>query len=140
MAKIGDIGGVWPRGISRTQARDTGLALVLLCLLVGLWSAANGGGLGWFRLAAALVVLVMVWPRAFTPLGYLWFGLANLLGAVVPKVLIAVVFFLVVTPVGLARRVLGKDSLRLRAFGRSRGSVFVERDTTYAAADLEQPF
>ena len=67
---------------------------------------------------AAVVVLVvtMTVPLVFRPLSVVWFGFSHVLGTVMSKVLLAAVFYLIVTPVGVVRRLLGHDSLRLRAF------------------------
>jgi hypothetical protein len=82
----------------------------------------------------------MVWPQIFRPVAVLWLGLAHGLGAVVSRVLMFLVFALVVTPIGLVRRALGKDSLRLRAFKAGDASVLVMRGHRFTAADLEKPF
>jgi hypothetical protein len=50
------------------------------------------------------------------------------------------VFFVVVLPVGLVRRMLKKDSLQLREFGRGKGSVMQVRDHVYAPADIDKPY
>ena len=91
---------------------------------------------------AALIVHVvnMTVPQVFRPVAIVWFGLAHLLGAVASRVLMFVVFALVVTPIGLLRRALGKDSLRLRAFRSGDESVMVVRNHTFSAGDLEKPY
>jgi hypothetical protein len=122
--------------ITRDQSRDTGMAMVLLLLLALLkW---GGGEL----LVAALIVQVvtMIVPQVFRPIAFLWFGLAHLLGAIVSRVLMWLVFALVVTPIGLLRRALGKDSLRLRAFRADDASVMTVRNHTFTAGDLEKPY
>ena len=122
--------------ITRNQSRDTGLAIVLVLLLVMLrWQRSE-------LLVPALIIQVvsMVAPQVLRPVAIVWFGIAHLLGAVVSRVLLAVVFGLVVTPIGLLRRVLGNDSLRLRAFKAGDESVMVVRNQTFTAADLEKPF
>jgi len=122
--------------ITRDQSRDTGMAMVLLLLLALLkWGRSE-------LLIAALIVLVvnMIVPQVFRPVAIAWFGLAHLLGAVASRVLMFVVFALVVTPIGLLRRALGKDSLRLRAFRASADSVMVVRNHTFTASDLEKPY
>jgi hypothetical protein len=93
-------------------------------------------------LIAALIVHVvnMIVPQVFRPVAIAWFGLARLLGAVASRVLMFVVFALVVTPIGLLRRALGKDSLRLRAFRSGDESVMVVRNHTFTASDLEKPY
>ena len=80
--------GVLARLLSATpdQARDTGLALTLLCLiLVQFWHAYR-----LVPLAMVFLVITMVWPRAFQPLAGLWFGLAHLLGTVMSSVILTV--------------------------------------------------
>ena len=122
--------------ITRDQSRDTGMAMVLLLLLALLKWGRNE------LLIAALIVLVvnMIAPQVFRPVAIAWFGLAHLLGAVASRVLMFVVFALVVTPIGLLRRALGKDSLRLRAFRAGDESVMVVRNHTFTAGDLEKPY
>jgi len=122
--------------ITRDQSRDTGMAMVLLLLLALLkWGRSE------LLIAAFIVHIVnMIVPQVFRPVAVLWFGLAHLLGAVASRVLMFIVFALVVTPIGLIRRVLGKDSLRLRAFRAGNESVMVVRNHTFTASDLEKPY
>ena len=56
------------------------------------------------------------------------------------KVVLTLTFFLVLTPTALFRRLCGKDTLRLRCFGRDQSSVFRVRDHTFTPADIEQPY
>ncbi|MGE4291419.1 MAG: hypothetical protein AB7E32_04325 [Desulfovibrio sp.] len=128
--------GLFPKAISRTQCRDTGMAMTLICLIGAVISKQPI----WIYAAMAILVVNMTVPEVMKPLGYLWFGLSGLLGAVVSKVLLTVLFFVLVTPVGLLRRILGKDTLRLRQWKDGGGSVFVVRDHGYVAQDVEQPF
>lgn len=129
-------GSILPTSISRTQCRDTGMAMTLICLIVAIITRNPV----WTYAATAVLVVNMTVPVVFRPVGYLWFGLSGLLGAVVSKILLTVLFFALVTPVGLLRRMLGKDTLRLRQWKDGGGSVFVSRDHAYTAQDVEQPF
>lgn len=90
--------------------------------------------------ALALQILAMSVPRVFTRVAVVWLGLSHVLGAVMSRVLLSATFFLVVTPIGLARRVMGKDSLRLREFKRGDQSVMSRRDHTCSGVDLERPY
>lgn len=121
---------------TRAQARDTGLALVLICLLVA-WFAGRRDFLGY---GIALLVLDMTWPSAFKPAARLWFGLSHILGTVMSKILLAVVFFTVLTPVGLLRRVMGKDPMQTRGFKKDATSVFRVRDHQFSSKDIETPY
>jgi hypothetical protein len=124
------------RKITKDQSRDTGMAVVLLLLLVDV-----RGKHGRFLLAAiALQVLNMTVPQIYRPIAVLWLGLSDLLGAVVSKILLSIVFFVIVVPIGVLRRLAGKDSLKLRAFKAGHDSVMVERNHTFIGRDLERPF
>lgn len=124
------------RKITKDQSRDTGMAMVLLLLIV----AATRKREGYLIVAMALHVVNMIWPQIYRPFAVLWLGLSDLLGAVVSKILMSIVFFAVVTPIGLIRRLAGKDSLKLRAFKASQDSVMLERNHTFVGQDLERPY
>lgn len=64
------------------------------------------GGIG-----GALVVLGSIMPVVLRPLYRVWMALAMVLGFVMTRVLLTLVFFLLIAPLGLLRRLLGKDPL-----------------------------
>jgi len=121
---------------SRQKAVDTGMALTLICLIIGLLRAKTG----WFAAATVILVVNMTAPKVFGPASKIWFGLSGLLGAVMSKVILTLVYFLVLTPMGLARRALGKDTLKLAAFKKGAASVFHTRTGPFTPADLKAPF
>lgn len=137
-AKPKDNKGLLARLLAATpvQARDTGLAFTLLCLIVVyVWQA--------YRLvpvAMALLILTMVWPRVFQPLAGLWFGLAHLLGTVMSTLILSILFFGLVTPVGLIRRAWGADALQLRKWKKGTDSVFQVRADLVQKKDLQAPY
>ncbi len=122
-----------PREITIDQARDTGQAMALLCLII----------LIFFRQASfagiALIVLLinMVRPQVYKPLAKWWFALSNLLSRIVPRILLGVLFYVMVTPVGLIRRVLGKDPLAAEKMekgpriGSARAQSYLKRQRYY---------
>ena len=118
------------------QARDTGLALVLLCLLLVYF----GNRPQWVPPAIVLLVLCMVWPKAFRPLAGVWFGLSHLLGMVTSGILLTILFFALVTPVGLVRRLTGADVLQLKKWKKDDLSVFIERKGAINRERLEKPY
>jgi hypothetical protein len=120
----------------RDRSRDTGLALVLLLLIAHAATRRDG-----FATAAIVALVVaMTAPLLFRPASVVWFGFSHALGTVMSKVLLAVVFYAVVTPIGLVRRLMGHDSLRLRAFKASKASVMQPRAHVFVPGDLEKPY
>lgn len=124
------------QGSPRQRAADTGMALTLICLILGLWRDRPG----WFVAATTLLVVNMTWPMAYAPAARIWFGLSAALGQIMSKVILTLVYFAVLTPMGLLRRALGKDTLRLQAFKKGAGSVFHARSGAFTAKDLTTPF
>lgn len=112
------------------------MAMVLLLLLASLALKRNG-----FVLAAIIVLVVnMTIPLAFKPLAVVWLGASEAIGAVMSRVLLSIVYVVVVTPVGLVRRLVGTDPLRLKAFKAGDDSVMTTRNHRFEARDLERPY
>jgi hypothetical protein len=109
---------------------------VLICLLGGWFS----GQRDWFLAAIVLLVVNMVWPRIYTLVAKGWLGFSHLLGSVMSRVILTLVFFLVVTPLALLRRAFGHDPMRVRAWKAGTGSVFETRDHEYTPEEIERPF
>ena len=102
--------------IRGSSDRSFGLLFAVVFTVVGLWPLIHGGALRlWFLgLALAFLVVASLRPGLLSPLNRLWTRAGLLLHHVVNSIILALLFFLVVTPTGLVMRLLGKDSLRLR--------------------------
>lgn len=100
----------------QSSDRAFGLVFVVVLALIGLAPIWRGTSPRWWSLAlaAALFVVASLIPRVLSPLNWLWFKLGLLLHAVVNPVVMALLFFTTVTPIGLIMRAMGKDPLRLR--------------------------
>jgi hypothetical protein len=122
--------------MTKHQSRDTGMAMVLLSLLIYLKTRREG----WLYSAMVLHIVNMIVPRIFAPVAVLWLGLSHVLGTVMSKVLLSILFFAVVTPIGLLRRLFGKDSLKLREFKAGTESVMLVRNHLFVAQDIEKPY
>ncbi|HYB53949.1 MAG TPA: SxtJ family membrane protein [Thermoanaerobaculia bacterium] len=101
------------------QEREFGLlvgGVLALIGAVGLWRGRTGA-LSPILLAsgALLVLLGLFFPRALRWPYRGWMALADVLSVVVTNVILVVVYFGIVTPLGLLRRALGGDPLRRRA-------------------------
>lgn len=120
----------------RDRAKDTGMAVILICLIAYHFTQRE-----WLVYAAGGALLLdMIWPMAYKWPSKAWFGLAELLGAVMSRVLLSLVFFLVLTPIGVIRNMLGGDSMKLRPFKAGKDSVFTKRDHAYVSKDLDHPY
>ncbi len=101
----------------RTELRKFGVLMAAVLLVIGgiiLWrrgftlttaTSVIGGT------AAVFLGLAALAPTALRPVYKVWMALAIALGFVMTRVILTIVFFLVITPIGLLMRALGKDPL-----------------------------
>ena len=122
--------------LSVENCKDSGLALVLISLICyQVWKLEI-----FIVLAMIFLVVAMTYPLIFQPFARFWFALSTALGTVVSKIILTVLFFVIVLPVGLARRLLGKDSMKIKQWKKGDTSVFRKREHRFAAKDMEHPY
>jgi len=124
------------RKYTEEQCKDTGMAMVLLLLLTFYFFRSEFLVFG----AIALHILNMAFPGLYRPVAVIWLGLTHFLGTIVSKAVLSVVFFTVVTPVGLWRRLFAADTLRLKSFKMGDTSVMHERNQLFSGKDIERPY
>ena len=119
--------------------RNFGLVFAVVFALVGLWPILGGNGMRIWALAVAagFVLLAFVRPSVLRPLNLAWFRFGLLLGRIVSPVVMALIFFVAVTPTALIMRMFGKDVLRLR-FDREAESYWIGRDDDPATSMKNQ--
>ena len=122
--------------ITHRQTVDTGMALTLVALLLGLFTE----WMGWYRVALGLLLVTMAFPVVWKPAAVGWFGLAEGLSAVSSRIILTLLFGLLVVPVGVWRRWRGRDPLGLRSFKQNQLSALKVREHTWEATDLDKPY
>ena len=125
-----------PKTITRDQAKDTGMAMVLICLLIAFLGKVHS----FYGAAIVLLLVNMIVPDVFKPVAKIWLGLSHLLGSIMSKIILTIVFIVLVLPVGLIRRALGKDSLQLKKWKKNKDSVFKIREHQYTSEDINHPY
>lgn len=108
--------------------RSFGVLFAAVFAVFGLWPLTTGGNLRWWALAvsAVFLVLALVWPASLRRANILWLRFGAILGNIVAPVVMALVFFLVVTPLAVVARLLGKDFLLLQR-DPDAGSYWISR-------------
>ena len=134
--KAKGLGSYFPKQISKKQASDAGMAAVLILLLIGLFTTNDI----YYKIAIPVLVINMTIPMIFYPFAVLWFGCSQLLGTIMSKLILTIVYVFMVIPVGVFRRLMGKDALHLSEFKKSKNSVMHSRNYNFSAKDIENPF
>jgi predicted membrane metal-binding protein len=104
------------RKISVGSDRNFGIVFAVVFTLIGVLPSLHGGEIRWWALviAAAFGVCAFFAPRLLQPLNRLWFRFGLLLHHVVNPVVMALVYYGAVVPMGLLLKAFGKDLLRLK--------------------------
>jgi predicted membrane metal-binding protein len=96
--------------------RSFGLVFAGFFAIVGalsLWR--HGQGWHWtLPLAAVFLVVALTYPRVLGPLNRLWLKFGLLLYKVMNPIVLGLLFFVTIMPIGLVMRAMGKDFLRLK--------------------------
>jgi hypothetical protein len=117
--------------VSDSQARKTALVVAGVLFATALWNlyrvrltvAATSAGL-----AAVLTLIGLFVPVAARAFHILWMGVAGVLGYVNSRIILSLVYYGVFTPVGLGRRLLGRDPMKRR--GTAQSSYWITREHT----------
>ncbi len=124
------------RKISKKEATDSGMAATLILLLLGYFTKNNL----YYILAIPAQVITMAVPMIFYPFAIVWFGVTGMLGEVVSKVLLSTVYIVILMPMGIIRRLMGKDALLLKGFKKDSSSVMVTRNHDFTSNDIVHPY
>jgi len=98
------------------QLRDFGLLVGGIFAVIGLWPLIVRGGAPrvWAVVAGAgLILPAFVAPGLLRPIHRFWMGLANALGWFNTRLILGTLFLVLITPVGLIRRLFHRDPLGL---------------------------
>ena len=99
----------------RTELRQFGVLLAIVVQAVGLFLWWRGTQHFWLFVAAlGLLLVASIVPVMLWPLHKVWMTLALVLGLVMSNLMLTLLFYLVITPIGLVRRLMGKDPLALK--------------------------
>ena len=96
--------------------RSFGIVFFIVFLLIALYPLINNEEIRLWSLLISSVFLIfgLINSQILTPLNKLWFKFGLLLGKVISPLVMGLIFFFVVTPIGLIMRALRKDLLNLK--------------------------
>jgi hypothetical protein len=125
--------------VAVSSDRSFGWVMAGFFTIVGLWPLWSGGPVRWTLviIALAFAAVTLVRPALLNPLNLLWHKLGLLLGKIVAPLVMGALFFLVVTPLGLLRRLTGADPLRRRKKSTA-DSYWIPRGTEGAGTMRDQ--
>tara|TARA_A100001035_G_scaffold193784_1_gene154963 strand:- start:290 stop:673 length:384 start_codon:yes stop_codon:yes gene_type:complete len=108
--------------------RNFGIVFFIVFLLIALYPLTYGGEIRIWSSIISLIFLVLglLNSKILAPLNKLWFKFGIFLGKIISPLIMGIIFFLVVTPIGLLMRLFGKDLLNLKY--NNNKSYWVKKD------------
>tara|TARA_Y100000591_G_scaffold173235_1_gene149651 strand:+ start:642 stop:1025 length:384 start_codon:yes stop_codon:yes gene_type:complete len=107
--------------------RSFGIVFFVVFLIIALYPLINNKDIRLWSLIVSLIFLFLglINSQILTPLNRLWFKFGIFLGKIISPIIMGIIFFLVVTPIGFIMRALGKDLINLK-FNNSK-SYWIEK-------------
>ncbi len=113
--------------IKRKDNITFGILFFILFLIIGLYPLKSGGTTRIWSLvlSSAFLIITIVRPNLLTFLNRLWIQFGILLAKIISPLVMSLVFFFVVTPIGILVRMLKKDVMGLK---RGAPSYWINRE------------
>ena len=123
---MNDIRGV---EVSSKKLRDFGITFFVVFALIGGLLLHKGRGVGYLCIGLGFVFLLGgIFARSSLKVPYrLWMGFGAVLGFFMSRVILGILFYLVITPIGVGLRLLGKDLLNER-WNPETGSYWIKKE------------
>ena len=121
-----------PRSSNPSQLpsdRSFGLLFTVVSAIVAAFPLFRGGEVRFWAVVAAVLFLAasFLYPKLLNPLNRIWMWFGELLHKIMTPLIMSVLFFVTVTPIGLMMRLFGKNPLRL-GFDDRAESYWIERE------------
>ena len=96
--------------------KSFGIVFFIVFLILAVYPLINGKSIIVSLLVISLIFLVLglINSKLLTPLNKIWFKFGILLGKIISPIIMGMIFFLLVTPIGIIMRLLKKDVLNLK--------------------------
>ena len=112
----------------KSSNRSFGIIFFIVFLLISFWPIMDGQALRAWSLVVSLIFLILgiLNSKILTPINLAWIKLGEILGRFIAPIIMAVIYFLIVTPIGLFMRIIGKDLLNIKFSQNS--SYWIKRE------------
>ena len=117
------------KNIKISSNRSFGIVFFIVFLFIALYPITYSEDIRIWSLIISFIFIILglLNSKILTPLNKLWFKFGVILGKIVSPTIMGIIFFLVVTPIGLLMRLLGKDLLRLK-YNKKDNTYWIEKN------------
>ena len=96
--------------------RSFGILFCIVFAIIAVWPIFNDGALRIWPIPISLIFLILglFKSKLLNPLNIVWVKFGELLGRIIAPLVMAIIYFIIVTPIGLFMRLIGKDLLNIK--------------------------
>ena len=111
--------------------RSFGILFFILFFILGLWPLKNLESLNYYLIGISIIFLLLGLKNSklLTPLNKTWIKFGEILGLIIAPLVMALVYFIFLTPISLIVRIVGKDLLGIK-FNKKLDSYWIKRKKT----------
>ena len=101
---------------NKSSNKSFGILFFIVFLGLGLWPITNDDNLNIYLIIISIIFLILgiLDSKLLSPLNSLWIKFGELLGKIIAPVVMAIIYFFILTPISLMVRLFGKDLLGLK--------------------------
>jgi hypothetical protein len=113
---------------NKSSNKSFGVVFFIFFLLIFLYPLLKNNEIRYWSLILSLVFLILglTNSKLLSPLNKLWFKFGIFLGKIISPLIMAIIFFLIVTPIGIIMKILKKDLLNLK-FNNKKKTYWIEK-------------
>jgi len=128
----------------KKELRKFGITVGAVLVLIGFAFQFFGNNYSFYMIigtiGAVLIFFGVIYPNILLPLHKIWMSLAVVLGFIMTRVILSILFYLIVTPIGFIAKLTGKDFLDLK-IEKDKESYWHKREIKeYQKIDTERQF
>jgi len=113
---------------SQSSNRSFGLLFFIVFIAVGLWPAIKGETVNIYLIMISIFFLIfgLINSKILSPFNKAWIKFGEILGLIIAPIIMALVYFIILTPISLIVRMFGKDLLGLK-FLKKQDTYWIKR-------------
>ena len=113
---------------SQSSNRSFGLLFFIVFIVVGLWPVIKGETANIYLILISLFFLIfgLINSKILSPFNKAWIKFGEILGLIIAPIIMALVYFIILTPISLILRMFGKDLLGLK-FLKKQDTYWIKR-------------
>ena len=122
---------------SQSSNRSFGLLFFIVFIAVGLWPLIKGEAVNIYLILISLFFLIfgLINSKILSPFNKAWIKFGEILGSIIAPIIMSMIFFLIVTPIGLILKMFHKDLLNLK-FNQNK-TYWMKKDKTIQSMDKQ---